>query len=363
MQCRLRDLDKHKHLIVVKNGVVDLRTGALQPARRDLMLTKYIPLDYIPDAPYPKWKQLLRDIFLDDDDLIAYVQRAFGYALTGETREQKYFTLFNSGGNGKSTLLRIITAAISEYAVTVPIESLLEHRRDGGAATPELAKLRGVRLVTASEPNQGARLNESLVKSLTGCDPISCRDLYKPPVTFEPEFKLMIACNHRPVIRGTDHGIRRRAQLIPFDAEFKDVLLPTHDPKRVKLRKKDVQDDILREELPGVLAWIIRGALEWYEEGLGTAGRVTAATDEYLQDSDSVGRFLDECTVKDGTRWVFVSKLFESYRPWAQGNGEPILTENALGRELTQRGFERGKEGGSRVYRGLDIREAPHEAP
>lgn len=350
-----RSLDTDPMRFACANGELDLRTGRLEPHDPSHLLTLLSPIAFEPDATCPQWEQYLADVFLDDQELIGFVQRACGYSLTGQTIEQKFFVLYNSGANGKSTFINILSAVMGDHARTTQFDVFLAQKRDSSAASPDLAALRGARVVTATEPDAGARLSESIIKQMTGRDPISCRELHKGIFQYIPQFKLWLSANHKPVIRGTDHGIWRRPLMIPFDATFKDSLQQGDSEDRVKIRDKAIEDK-LRAELPGILAWCVRGCLEWQRVGLGSCSRVDAATIEYRKECDVMGNFLDERTVKGDHLDVAAAQLYQAWCEWAKAGGEYVMTQTAFGRSMEERGFRKFRDStGTRCYRGLMV--------
>ena len=249
-------LDASPWLLGVKNGIVDLRTGVLRDASPSDFITKQAGTIFDNLAPCPLFEQTLRTIFRNDSGLIDYVQRLCGYALYGGVLEHVFFFCHGVGANGKSTVLNVIQAVMGDYAITLPTESLMMAKRDAAAASPDLMMLRGVRLALASETEDGQRLAEARIKQLTGGDLVTARALYGGFVTFPQTAKLVIVGNHKPQIAGTDEGIWRRVQLVPFEftipAAQRDPTLPGK----------------LMSELPGILAWMVRGCLKWRQSGL-----------------------------------------------------------------------------------------------
>ncbi|MFN0205992.1 MAG: phage/plasmid primase, P4 family, partial [Planctomycetota bacterium] len=351
-----RELDTHLHLLTVLNGIVDLRTGQLLPHDRSLKLTKLSPIHFDTNAPHPLWTKFLDDVFIGDSELIEYIQRAVGYSLTGDMSEQCFFILYNSGANGKSTFINIISAAAGEHARSAQFDTFLAQKRNSAAPSPDLAALRAARLVTAVEAEAGARLNESIIKQITGGDPITCRELNEGLFTYRPQFKLFLSANHKPVIRGTDYGIWRRPRLIPFDAIFKDTIDTDDDPRLCKLKNRKIERDIIDKELGGVLAWAVEGAMKWYQSGLGNAQRIESATREYRDESDVLGRYLEECTVRGSDCWCLMGELYKSYTEWTRDNGEFTMSQSAFGRALVERGIQKGRNSGFRTYHGIMTR-------
>jgi putative DNA primase/helicase len=334
-------LDADPWLLAVANGTVDLRTGELCAHRRRDLITKLAPVTYDPDARAPAWAAFLERVFAGDGELIGFLRRAVGYSLTGQTGEQVFFILHGTGANGKSTLLEALGAMLGDYGAKTPTETLLIKRSAG--ISNDVARLRGARLVTAVEAEDGQRLAESLVKQLTGGDTITARFLYQEAFEFAPTFKLWLATNHKPTIRGTDYAIWRRIRLIPFA-----VTIPEKEQDRTL-------PDKLKAELPGILAWAVRGCLEWQREGLGLPEAVKAATAAYQVEQDTLAAWLDACCILSPTATARAGQLYKNYRAWAEENGERPMTGHKFGRTLTERGFDKYKDRAGWAYVGLGV--------
>lgn len=334
-------LDADPWALNVSNGTLDLRTGQLRPHRREDLITKLAPVIFDSNAVCPRWHAFLVRVLGGDAELVAFAQRAIGYSLTGDTSEQCLFVLHGAGANGKTTFLEIVRELLGEYAYQADIATFLERKADGGPRN-DVAGLVGARLVTSSEVGEGRRLNESLVKHLTGGDTISARFLYQEAFEFRPEFKLWIGANHKPVIRGADDGIWRRLRLVPFT-----VRIPEHEQDG-HLR------DALREELPGILAWAVEGCQRWLEDGLRVPEPVRAATESYRQESDELGQFLDGCCEFAADAPVQASALYHAYVAWCARNGVHELSQTSFGRKLSDRGItvrQIGRGSARRAYR------------
>ena len=246
---RAIDYDRDPFLLTVANGTLDLRTGKLRAFNPADLITQNTDIPYLPEATCPRWDQFLDEIFAAKKALISFVQRAVGYSLTGDIREQCLFILYGGGANGKSTFLEVILRLLGTYAAITSFSTFLVHQNPG---TPrnDVAKLHGARLVKAAESQRQAALDEATVKEVTGGDTISARFLFKEFFDFRPQFKIWLATNHQPSIQGRDDAIWRRIKLIPFDQQF------TGKQRDSKLRDK------LEAELSGILAWALRGCLE-----------------------------------------------------------------------------------------------------
>lgn len=264
------ELDTHKNLVNTQNGIVDLDTYTATPHSAKMYMTRMLGTSMPVNPKRPVlWLRFLDDIFNSDKELIRYVQKALGYSLSGLTTEQCVFFLYGTGRNGKSTFLEIVRLILGEYATNIQPESIMMKSANSSANT-DIARLKGARLVTSVEPNEGMRLNEGLIKQLTGDDMVTARKLYGDEFEYRPEFKLWMATNHKPTIRGTDLGIWRRIHIIPFTVTILD------DKVDKNLGEK------LREELPDILAWMMEGYRLWKYEGLVKPAVVESAVRESM---------------------------------------------------------------------------------
>jgi len=328
---RYQEFDQHPFLLNIRNGTLDLSTGTLGPHDRDHLLTKYADVEYVADAECPLWRTFLERIFDGNAEIISYLQRAVGYSLTGDTREQCLHLMHGTGSNGKSTFLEVLQALMGDYGVQADFATFVEKKGDG--PRNDVARLAGARMVRSSEVGEGKRLNESLVKSLTGQDTIAARFLYSEAFEFRPTFKLWLAANHKPVIRGTDHAIWRRVRLIPFTVTISEQ------------EKDETLKDRLLTELPGILRWAVEGCEQWLERGLQPPEAVTVATAAYKNESDIIGNFLEECCEIGAGLEVPATDLYTAYKRWAHDNGEFELSQTAFGRRIEERGFDVRKNG------------------
>lgn len=322
------ELDADPWALNVPNGTLDLRTGELRDHRREDLITKMVPVEYDPDATAPTFEAFLERI-LPGEELRGFVQRAKGYSATGDTSEQCMFINHGPGANGKSTLEEVCQAALGDYAMRTPTEMLLT-KRPGGIPN-DVARLKGARFAAASETEEGRRLAESLVKDLTGQDTISARFMRGEFFDFKPTHKLWLSTNHKPEIRGTDNAIWRRIRLIPFN-----VTIPKQEQDR-KLPER------LRAELPGILAWIVRGALEWQREGLRPPDEVRRATGRYRAEMDVIAAFIDEECIVAEHATASAKALYSAYKAWCEENGERPESQRRFGGRLKERGFESGR--------------------
>lgn len=336
------EFDRDKTLFNTQNGFLSLTDGTLSDHEIGKMFTRISTVEYTDKIDCPRWEEFMLEIFNNDLDLIHYIQKAVGYSLTGSTREQSMFILFGNGRNGKSVFLEIIGEILGNYAMSMQAQTIMVKQSSAGANS-DIARLKGARLVTSSEPNEGVRLDEGLVKQLTGGDKVTARHLYGKEFEFEPEFKLWLATNHKPIIRGTDDGIWRRLNLIPFT-----VQIPDHKvDKNLKYK--------LQTELRGILNWALDGCLMWQREGLKAPEAVLQASREYRQEMDVIGSFVEQfCTVGPGLK-IASSELFKAYKQWAQDNEEYKFTNTKFGREISKK-YQKKKSHGIIVYEGITLK-------
>lgn len=352
IRAEVDQFDADPWLLNCANGTLDLRTGRLRDHARGDLLTRLAPVAYDPVAICPTWDAFLARIMRDNPELIGFLQRLVGYSLTGSVREQMLFFLYGSGANGKSVFLRTILAMLGrDYAKQAAPDVLIESR---DRHPTEVADLAGVRFVASIEVSEGKRLAENLVKQMTGGDPMKARLMRQDFFQFDPQFKICLAANHKPVIKGTDFAIWRRIKLIPFT-----VTIPEAE------QDKTLGDKLLAE-LPGILAWAVRGCLAWQREGLGIPPEVVDATAAYRAESDELAPFLEECCNQGEKLQAQAGPLFKAYQAWAEENG--ILTRDQLtnvkfGRQLQERGFDKFKDPSSRqtFYMGLELAQKPPE--
>ena len=335
------ELDADPMLLNTKSGTIDLRTAELREHRREDLITKIAPVEYRPDAEAPAWGAFLERV-LPDEELRGFVRRAAGYSASGDTSEQCLFINHGVGANGKSTFHEAAAAALGDYAMRAPTDMLLARR--SGAVPNDVARLKGARFVSAAETEDGRRLAESLVKDLTGQDTITARFMRAEFFDFKPTHKLHLSTNHKPEIRGTDAAIWRRIRLVPWT-----VTIPPAEQDK-KLSEK------LRGELAGVLAWIVRGCVEWRHEGLKAPDAVRKATGAYRSEMDVIGAFIEDCCVLRPDASALATPLYVAYKEWCEESGEPIEKQRRFGMRLTERGLRREKVGGVYKWYGIGLR-------
>lgn len=318
--------DKDTMLANAGGVTLDLRKCVARPNVQGDYITRRLGTDYDAGAKCPRWLQFLNEVFHSDQELIAYIQRAVGYSLTGDTREQKLFLCYGGGANGKSVFLTTIGNLLGEYATARTFATFDADERN--RVGDDLAGLKGARFVSVIETNEDRRLNEARVKSLTGQDEITCRFLFGAYFSFRPTFKLWLAMNHKPTIHGVDRGIWRRIQLIPFTQSFEGN------------RQDKTLEDKLRAELPGILNWALDGLREWHRLGLEPPKTITEATEEYRHESDLVGQWLEACTVNGAQMEMKAGEGYKSYKAWCEEQGIKPLHQPLWSRRLVEHGVK-----------------------
>lgn len=338
---RLTDFDTDPWRLNVENGVINLKTGKLLPHRREDLHSRMVPVAYDETARCDRWMKFLADVTGERVELIDFLRRAVGYSLTGLTREQVMFFCFGLGANGKSVFLETVQAMLGNYSINARSETIML-KREGGIPN-DVARLAGARFVSINETADGQRINEPVLKDLTGQDTVTARFLHREFFDFQPAFKLWLRGNHKPQIRGTDLGIWRRIRLIPFTVTIPEA---ERDPDLIEK---------LRRELPGILRWAIEGAVAWHRDGLQPPAIVTQAVQEYRSEMDVLGQFIDErCTVRDHAQ-VTAKALYAAYKRWADQSGEHAVNLNRFGQAIAERGFAKTRTKTGYVYQGLEL--------
>jgi putative DNA primase/helicase len=333
-------LDADPWALNVVNGTLDLRTATLRPHRREDLITKLAPVAFDPDADCPLWRKCVERWMGGDAGLADYLRRIAGYWLTGDVSEQAMWLCHGAGANGKSTFLGVLLHLLGDYAGQAVPELVMERRHE--AHPSERADLFGKRFVAAVEVDEGKRMAESLMKSLTGGDRIKARELYCKPFEFNPTHKLCLAANHKPTIRGTDFAVWRRIKLVPFT-----VTIPDAEKDKDLLAK-------LKAEAAGVLAWAVTGCLDWQRDGLQEPDVVRAATKQYREEQDLLGDFIAERCFVNASVKSKASELLEAY---IRFSGDKAMTHVAFARRLEARGHAEEKDRSGKFYHGLRLRE------
>jgi putative DNA primase/helicase len=340
----IEDLDKDPYLFNVQNGTLNLKAEIkLQKHRRKDYITKISPSYYKPESTYATFRKFLHDIQPNDDDQL-FLQRYFGYSLTGNTSEHCLLLCYGTGRNGKGTLVDIVSYILGDYATTISFASLLQDdRRSGAQASPDIARLPGARFVSAAEADVGAKFSEGLLKSLTGGDIITTRHLNQGFFEFRPQFKLCLSFNNKPIVRGQDEGIWSRLMMLNFNR-----FIPSEQ------RDKNLKEK-LQAEADGILNWLLDGLSEWKEKGLAIPESVRAATADYRSDSDPIGQFLATATERKNGVSVTAKELYGGYCKWCAENAATPISTTAFGKRIVEKGIERTKSG-IILYRDIELR-------
>jgi putative DNA primase/helicase len=330
-------------LLNTPRGVVDLRTGLIRDAKREDYCTKITAT--APGDECPLWLAFLDRITGGQVELQRFMQRMAGYILTGVTYEHALFFLYGTGANGKSVFVNAVSGAMGDYAKTAPIEAFIASNSEHHPT--DIAGLQGARLVTSVETEDGRRWAESKLKALTGGDRISARFMRQDYFTFTPQFKLVVAGNHKPGLRTVDEAMRRRFNLVPFT-----VTIPASE------RDAELSDK-LRAEWPGILQWAIEGCLAWRRDGLDAPATVRSATADYFTAEDALGQWLADCCVTGRQYWTSGAALFGRWREWCERSGEYIGSQKRFSQALQARGLQPGFSGHSKTrgFAGIALRE------
>lgn len=349
---RVGDFDRDPWLLSVNNGTIDLRTRDLRPHTPRDLITRLAPVTYNPDARHDVWTHFLEDATGEEagaGELGSYLQRAAGYMLTGSTAEEVFFLLLGPAASGKSTFVEALQAALGDYAMSASFDTFLE-RRDVGAARPDIARLRGARLVSACEASATRRLAEQIVKRLVGGDTIAARELYREEFEFKPVLKLLLAANESPRISDTDSAIWRRLRRIPFERVVPEA---QRDPG-VKATLTGDPD-----ALSAILAWAVTGCLAWQRDGLGYPNAVRAKTAELRASFDPLGEFFAEHCIFNKQLYTPTRELRQAYERWAQADGAKPISNREWGERLMARGCRADRETihgkRVRVWRGIAL--------
>ena len=346
-------LDADPFLLNCTNGTIDLRTQTLYQPNPNNYITKCTHIEYALNAQCLHWEGFLNYIMEENQEMISFLKRMCGYILTGDISEQCFFIFYGIGANGKTTFTNVLKLLMGDYTKSIPADTLMIKRNSGGP-NPELASLRGTRLVLASESEEGQRLAESSIKQLTGEDTIMVRGLYQAPFQMKPNFKIILSTNHKPRIYGNDHAIWRRVHLVGFN-----VTIP---PERQN--KAFASGAIFREELPGIMNWMLEGLKEYQERGrLDPPESVRAATQAYQEQEDTLGQWLTDCCIKDSQHETPVKDLYECYCSWSADMGLRPMSQKSLSIKLGERGYANARTGGGgRVsYQGIALAQPIHK--
>ncbi len=342
----MNEFDTHQDALGVVNGYLDLKSNTFLGPDPLKMITRSTKSEFISNADAPLWKKTLNDIFEDDQSMVDFFQRAVGYSLLGDNKEQCLFICHGSGANGKSLVLETIREVLGDYGQTMPIDVLLKGRRNTGAASPETARLKGVRFAVASESERGQRWSSALVKQLTGGDTITARHLYGDIFEFKSEATIWITSNFKPEVDALDEAMWRRMILIPFNRVFSDHERDYELPQKLK------------KEYPGILKWMVEGLEKYFEHGLNKPEAVQNAISEYRQEMDTVHRFIEERCLLDRNSKTPLKTLKHAYQDWCSEELLQSLAVSEFKKALIDKNVHEKKSGSQRFYEGIKLEEA-----
>ena len=341
ISAKAADFDTDDYLLNVQNGTLDLRSGQLLSHTRGHLITALSPVSYVEDAECPIWEKFLSRIMQNNEDLVRFLQVVAGYTLSGSTEQQCFFIHHGNGANGKSTFLETLKWLMGDYGMKTPMGTFRESKQEG--VRNDLAALKPARMVIASETSQTMRINEALIKEITGSEGVTARFLFKELFTYQPRFKIHLGTNHKPRLLGNDTGLWRRVKLIPWNVTIPD------EEKDLALSTK------LRGEGAGILAWAVRGWREYQKGGMVVPTEVVAATADYRADEDFIGKWLaDECEI--GEFQSPSGELFLSYTQAAQNAKERPVNAKLFKTDMERRGFISKHTKTGTAYLGIKVR-------
>ncbi|KAF4408627.1 phage/plasmid primase, P4 family [Streptomyces lycii] len=338
------EFDARPELLCFRNGTVDLESGELRPHDKGDMLTVMLDADYDPEARAPRWEQFLAEIMPGHPEMVDYLQRLTGYGITGHTSEQCFTVLHGKGANGKSVFTDTLTEVFKEITTTAPYETF-EAKQSGGVPN-DVARLRGARLVMAAEGESNKPMSEALIKRMTGKDKMSARFLRQEFFEFRPTFQIILSTNHKPSFRGQDEGLWRRVKLVPFARYF------------AKHERDYHLDTKLLSERAGIIAWAVRGAQQWFRQGLDDPELIRQATADYKETSDALNGFIGDVIeiTGDDADTILGSDLYRAYVAWSDEEGlskAEVWKRTTLYRAMDERGCQRRKGSAGMTFYGL----------
>ncbi len=342
------ELDTHAHLLACKNGIVDLRDGAIKKPDPAELISRCCPVIYDPNAEAPMFEKFLGEV-QPKQDVRDYLARLFGYAATGIVREHVLAVLWGPGANGKSVLADVVTHVLGDHAKPGPVSLIVTDGRHAPHPT-DVASCAGSRLVIVHETKRGAGFDSSKVKLLTGGDRLTARFMRQDFFDFRPTHTLVMLSNYKPVADANDAALWRRVQLVPFE-----VVIPIEEQDR------ELAEKIKAAEAAGVLHWIVEGAAQWYQRGLQPPDIVLEQTEAYRAAEDVIGRFIEDRCVKSRAAKVKAGALYEVFRSWCKEQGERAVRGNEFFNEMVGRGYERQITNQGRVYRGIGLHASEYD--
>jgi len=343
------EIDQKPWLVACKNGVINLRTGDLEPGRHQDMLLKASPVAWAGiDAPWPTWETSISEIFSGIQPLVECFQRVCGYAMVGQVMQSILVVMTGRGRNGKSMIIETLAKVLGPLSGAIPSEMLLDQfRTSSSGPTPDIMSLRGLRMAFASETDDGCKISPSRVKWLTGNDTIIGRNPHdKHPVQFKPSHTLFLLTNHKPHAPAEDFAFWERIVLFPFDLSFVD-----REPRNENERRADPdRSRRLEDELPGILAWMVRGCLAWQVQGVAPPAAVKEAVQSYQREEDSIADFIDECCITGEGYSVGATAVFQAFEAWWKTNVSNFVPkQKRFGGWFVKR-FEKRKEGTMKYF-------------
>lgn len=337
------DFDADDNALCVKNGWIDLTTNAIRQPSSEKQFSLCCDAKFNSTAPSELWRKTVLQVFNGDRELAEYFQKAAGYSLLGDNKEQVMFICYGAGANGKSVLLETIRSVLGTYGQNIPVNALMNVKSSSGNANPEIARLRNIRFALASETEKGQRWSANRIKLLTGGDTIATRALYKDITEFKAKATIWVACNHKPEVDAADKAMWRRMRLIPFARIF------THEEQDPDLTKK------LQNETDGILSWMLQGLAMYRSHGLKPPQSVIDATDNYRNEMDSVKRFIESQVTSDHSERSRISVVKDAYRNWCRDEGIQALAASQFNAALEDHGYRQIKSGSSRYWQGLKL--------
>ena len=345
--------DTNSHHINCLNGIVDLKLGELITRSSDDLVLKQAPVNYFRHKKCKTFDKFLHDIFNGDKELISWMQRAIGYTITGNTSEQCFFLAYGTGANGKSTLFETILDILGDYGRSAEFETFLSKDRSSTRVLEGVGKLQGIRFALASEADSSRRFSEALIKKITGEDTVTGTQLYGSSFEFRPEFKLWLLANHLPIAKDASHGFWRRVKVVPFARRF------TTDQIDQNLREK------LMQEKEGIVAWCVRGAMNWYKENQATGGRsgigscaaIEEATAIYRSDNDLFSKFLEACVEQKSGGTIPAQEFYDAYKAWCEKVDEGYPCSQAIfSSRLEERSIIKKRTSSGNVYQDVCLK-------
>lgn len=342
--CRRTDFDADSYSLNCLNGLLNLETGNIEPHNPNQLVTKLAPVEWNPNAICPEWDDFINAITCNNKPLAEYLQRLIGYFLSASTQEEVIPILYGNGANGKSITIKCLMLILGskEYALTLAITSILKSNYHGIRC--DLRQLEGVRTAFAIEVNRGSTLDEAVIKGIASGDEISARSMRENNVQFTPRAKIIMAVNHLPSFTGTDRGIRRRLQVVPFNAEFDG-----------SVGKEDLEQKLAAES-EGILAWAIAGFKEWRKHGLNPPAIVRNATADYFTANDHIGNYINDRVVKNTAASTPLRMVFEDYEHWTRANCVQSVGLHRFGELIRSKGFVQKRNNACRCWDGLQLK-------